>query len=69
MSVNPTHQDFPALLAEALDRLDAAEWDVALAAEQSGISTSQLTRFVKLEPRAFALLNQKRQERALRPLR
>lgn len=69
LSVNPTHQDFPALLAEALDRLSSADWDTSEAAGHSGVSTSQFVRFLKLEPRAFALLNDRRSERGLRPLR
>ena len=68
LSVNPAHGDFPALLSETLDRLESVEWDISLAAELSGISTSQMTRFLKLEPRAFALLNERRRERGLRPL-
>lgn len=69
LSVNPSHADFPALLAEALDRLHSSGWDAGTAAEQSGVSTSQLVRFLKLEPRAFALLNQTRAAAGLRPLR
>lgn len=69
LSINPSHDDFPALLAEALDRLESADWDIGRTAAASGISTSQMTRFLKLEPRAFALLNARRHERGLRPLR
>ncbi|MHC4876221.1 MAG: peptide chain release factor family protein [Planctomycetota bacterium] len=69
IAVNPSHQDFPSLLAEALDVLSAADWDVGAAASQLQVSTSQLAKFLKLEPRAFALLNAERQKRELRPLR
>ena len=69
LSVNPSHTDFPALLAEALDRLSGAGWDTTVAAERSGITTSQLVRFLKHESRAFTLLNDRRRELGLRPLR
>ena len=69
IAVSATHDDFPALLAEALDVLAAADWNVGEAADRLGCSSSQLTRFLQSEPRAFALLNRERAERGLRPLR
>ncbi|MBI1312726.1 peptide chain release factor-like protein [bacterium] len=69
ISVNPSHADFPALLAEALDSLAAADWDVAAAADQLAVTPSQLVKFLKLEPRGFVLLNVEREHRDLRPLR
>ena len=36
LAINPGHDDFPALLAEALDAVAAAEFDVAAAAERFG---------------------------------
>lgn len=69
ISVNPTHDDFPSLLSEALDVLAALDWDTGRAAEGLGISMSQLVRFLKLEPRAFRLLNTERQSRKLRSLK
>ena len=67
--VNPDHDDFPALLAEALDRLAACGWDVPTAAQQLGCSTSQLAKFLQLETPAFSTLNQQRQARGLHPLK
>ncbi len=66
--VSPTSADFPALLAEALDRLAASQWDVAAVAGQLGATTTQMVRFLKLEPRAIGMLNDARREQALRPL-
>lgn len=63
LSVNPEHADFPALLAEALDRLVTLDFDVTLAAEQLGVSSSQLVKFLKLEPQALQQLNLARQQR------
>lgn len=69
ISVSPDHPDFPGLLAEALDALAAHEWDATAAAHQLGCSMSQLVKFLKLEPRALALLNQRRARLGLRTLR
>jgi RF-1 domain len=66
--VSVEHDDFPALLAEALDRLAACEWDAATAATELGLTTTQLVKLMKLEPRAFGQLNSKRLERRLKPL-
>lgn len=66
--VNPEHPDFGALLAEALDVLAALDWDAAEAARTLGVSTSQLVKFLKLEPRASQQLNREREARGLRPL-
>lgn len=67
--VNPEHADFPALLAEALDRLAACDWDVGVAAAQLSCSSSQLVKFLKLEPRASSRLNAERAARGLRAMR
>ena len=69
MSVNPKHMDYPALLAEALDVLALMNWDVAKSAGRLGISMSQLTRLLRHEKAAFALVNHQRQERGFPPLR
>lgn len=69
LSVNPAHDDFPALLAEALDELAAADWDAGPAALRLNLTASQLVRFLKLEPSALDLLNRERHARQLRPLR
>ncbi|MCA9236229.1 MAG: peptide chain release factor-like protein [Planctomycetales bacterium] len=58
--VNTQHDDFPSVLAEALDALATFQWNAAEAAAALGVSTSQLTKLVKCEPAAFLLLNQRR---------
>jgi hypothetical protein len=67
ISINPSHDDFPSLLAEALDRIVACGWDVSAAAEQLHATTSQIIRLLKHEPRAMTLVNRERQLRDLRP--
>ena len=69
VAINPSHSGFPSLLAESLDTLATVDWDTAAAAEQLAVTPSQLAKFLKLEPRAFALLNTEREQRGLRPLR
>ncbi|MDB5353191.1 MAG: prfA 2 [Planctomycetota bacterium] len=66
--INPKHDDFPAILAEALDFLDRENGDLRAAGEALGCTMSQLTRFLKQEPRAFAAINRRRQSLGLRPL-
>jgi hypothetical protein len=69
VSISPTHDDFPALLADALDVLAACELDVKSAAAILQTTFSQLTKFLMLEPRALAQVNTRRQELGRRPLR
>ena len=69
ISVSPAHADFPTLLAEALDVLAACDFDVPAAAERLACSPSQLAKFLKSEPRAFALLNRQREQAGMKRLR
>src|SRR4051794_10437129 len=64
-----THEDFPSLLAEALDCLSTLDFDVKECAERLGSSSSQLVRFFKLEPEALIYVNERRAKRTLKPLR
>jgi hypothetical protein len=63
IAVNPEHADFPALLAEALDVLAALRFDPAAAANLLNVTTSQLIKLLKDEPRALQWVNRQRQER------
>ena len=66
--VNPSHEDFPRLLCEAMDFITAVDFDVAAAADRLGVSTSQLVKFLKLAPAAFESVNRERVARSLRKL-
>ena len=68
LAVNPGHDDFPALLAEALDGVLLAEYDVTAAAELLGVRMSQLVKFLKEEPVAWGNVNAGRRQSGLRPL-
>ena len=63
LSVSRTHEDFPALLAETLDRLSELEFDVRQAADLLQCRSSQLIRFLKLDSRALAEINRIRVDR------
>ena len=69
ISVARTHDDFPSLLAEALDCLSTLDFDVKACAEQLDTSSSQLVRLLKLEPEALIYVNERRAKRELKPLR
>jgi len=69
LHVNVDHADFPWLLAEALDVVHGSDYDVVHAACQLGISTSQLVRFLKQEPRALQAMNSGRRDHDRPPLR
>jgi len=69
IAVNSEHDDFPAVLAEALDVLAACGWDAQEAAQFLKISASQLTKLLQAEPRALAELNRQREARGLSRLR
>lgn len=63
------HDDFPSLLAEALDHLSTFDFDVKRCAQQLSTSSSQLVRFLKLEPEALQYVNERRAQQNLKPLR
>jgi hypothetical protein len=69
LKVSASHDDFPALLAEALDVLAAFGGEPKPAAAALGCTPSQLIGFLKIDPRAFALVNRWRSERKLHGLR
>lgn len=59
--VNPSHWDFPALLAEAMDMLAACRWDPARAALRLECTSSQLVKLLKEHPPAFTRFNAERE--------
>lgn len=59
--VNSEHEDFPGLLAEALDWLARFEFETGAAAEVLQVSGSQLVKFLKKHPPALVWVNQQRE--------
>lgn len=68
IAVNPGHADFPALLAEALDVLQAMGDEPRAASEALGCSATQLVKLLRGEPRALALVNERRRQAGRHPL-
>lgn len=69
LSVSADHADYAALLAEALDVLTDCGFELPLAASVLNVSSSQLVRFLKATPAAFAWLNTQRVSAGLKPLK
>ncbi len=67
--VSAEHADYPALLAESLDVLNAADGDVADAGLRLMTNPSQLVKFWKKHPPALESVNEWRMEHGLRRLR
>ena len=68
LAVSTEHDDFPTLLAEAMDVLDARQMDVKTSAEALGLSSTQLVNLLRAEPRALATVNAHRAGIGLRAL-
>lgn len=69
ISVNPQHADFPELLADALDMLMLKDWEVPTSALELGLSSTQLIKFLNIEPKGLDCLNQQRILLGKRPMR
>jgi len=69
IAINPEHEDFPALLAEALDVVCGSSFEIPAAAEQLRLTASQLVKFLKIERGALELVNQERIATGLSRLR
>ena len=67
--VSPKHDDFPAILAEALDVLSHQQMDVKDAADTLGCTPSQLLKLLKAKPRALTQVNNRRTELGLHCLK
>lgn len=69
IAVSRAHDDFPAILAEALDVLAAHMFQPQPAAKVLGSTASQLVKLLQREPQALAMVNRCRQQQQLRRLR
>ena len=68
IQISPTHEDVPAILAEAIDVWADRDGDLKAASDILGCSTTQLVKLFKLEPKVFTEINRTRLARGLRPL-
>lgn len=69
LSISSSHEDFSAILAEALNQIFAAELQMSKAAEVLKCSTSQLIKLIRMEDSAWTLLNQKRRDAGMSTLK
>jgi hypothetical protein len=67
--VSQTHDDFPALLAEALDVLSDCDWDPREAGQWLGCTATQVVRLVRRCRPAFEMVNRQRQDSGRHPLK
>ncbi len=69
LAVAADHADYPALVAEALDRLQAHGLDMPVAAAALGVTATQLLKLFKKAPAAWTTLNRMRAGLGLSPLK
>ncbi|MGE3109452.1 MAG: peptide chain release factor-like protein [Phycisphaerales bacterium] len=69
IACSPGHHDYPALLAEVMDVVADAGWDLRKPALRLEVSSSQLLKLIKDHPPALVVLNQERQKRGLHPMK
>jgi hypothetical protein len=58
--ISASHEDFPTLVAEALDQLQGSGWQMAPAAKILGVTTSQLIGLFKKSPASWAAVREHR---------
>ena len=63
------HDDYPAVVAEAIDRLKAVGYEMRPAADSLGVSMSQLVKLFRVQPAAWVAINRLRREVGLPPLK
>lgn len=68
IGINEDHDDFPTMIAEAMDVLRSRNCHLPGAAEQLLCTPSQLAKLLKKEPRAFLWLNEERRKHGLTAL-
>jgi hypothetical protein len=69
LPINPKHQDYPHLLAEALDLLFAFDFDISSTATCASLSSSQIVKLIAHDKQALNWVNEQRKERGLSPLK
>jgi hypothetical protein len=67
--ISVSHEDYPSLLAEALDTLQAHAFEIPRAAGLLGVSGTQLVRLFKKSPAAWVAVNKHREALGLPALK
>ncbi len=65
INISTQHEDFPAMLAVALDALENRDFDASQAAADLDCSTSQLVKLLKKQRAGLELVNRRRREQGL----
>ena len=65
LAIAADHDDYPALVAEAIDRLMAVGFEMRPAADALGVSMSQLTKLFRKVPAAWVAINRLRGDAGL----
>ncbi len=68
ISCSDRHDDYPAMLAEALNAVAAKDYDLRRAAAALGCSSTQLIRFLGRTAAALQMVNEERSVRGMRRL-
>ena len=63
------HDDYPTLVAEAIDRLESVGFEMRPAADALGVSMSQLLKLLRQVPAAWVAVSRLRAEAGLPPLK
>ncbi len=69
LSIAADHDDYPAIVAEALDQLLPVGFEIKPVAESLGVSPSQLMKLFRQVPAAWMALNRLRCDAGLVPLK
>lgn len=69
LSINVEHDDYPVVLTDVLDVLNASDFDLGKSSQILGISNSQILKFLKQWPPAFHKFNEQRQKMGLPRIR
>lgn len=69
IACSPRHEDYPSILAEALDVVAACNWDPRKAGLRLSCSASQLIKLAKDHPPAILMWNNRREQRGLHVLK
>jgi hypothetical protein len=69
ITISKHHNDFPAMLSEALDYIMQEQGDLQGFGELAGCSKSQLVKFFKLDPSALQCINDLRHQHGHHTLR
>jgi len=69
LTIAADHDDYPAVVAEAIDRLETVGYEMRPAAEALGVSMSQLVKLFRVQPAAWVAINRLRREVGLPPLK